>query len=121
MRHEHYPIISTSGSKCLKVEVSEMGCSFDLSEESIRLGDASKHIPGRPSHRTVWRWAGRGVRGATLETYLVGGRRYTSLAAIARFLVALNTPRTFDSDRMVPDARTEEIQRAENEAERNGL
>ena len=34
---------------------------------------------------TCWRWAQRGVRGQLLETYLEGGRRYTSLEAFDRF------------------------------------
>ncbi len=35
---------------------------------------------------TCWRWAQRGVRGVRLETYNVGGRRYTTRPAVRRFI-----------------------------------
>jgi len=35
---------------------------------------------------TVWRWAQRGVKGIKLETFCVGGRRYTTQEAFARFV-----------------------------------
>ncbi|MBA4104969.1 MAG: hypothetical protein C0485_04345 [Pirellula sp.] len=35
---------------------------------------------------TTWRWSGRGVGGVVLETYSVGGRRYTSQEAFERFV-----------------------------------
>lgn len=35
---------------------------------------------------TCWRWAKRGVRGVKLETYNVGGRRWTTEEAFARFV-----------------------------------
>jgi hypothetical protein len=34
---------------------------------------------------TVWRWAQRGVRGVKLETFSVGGRRFTTRGAHGRF------------------------------------
>ena len=35
---------------------------------------------------TVWRWAQKGVRGIHLETYRIGGRRFTSEEAFCRFV-----------------------------------
>ena len=35
---------------------------------------------------TCWRWTKRGVRGVRLETYNVGGRRWTTEEAFARFV-----------------------------------
>lgn len=35
---------------------------------------------------TVWRWTLRGVRGVKLESFAVGGRRYTTAEAFARFV-----------------------------------
>lgn len=40
------------------------------------------------SASTVWRWTTRGIRGVRLESLTVGGRRYTSLQAFARFVLA---------------------------------
>lgn len=54
-------------------------------EELISLTAAAKTLPGRPSVVTLWRWRNRGVRGVKLETVLIGGRRYTSREALARF------------------------------------
>ncbi len=57
-------------------------------ETLVRLTRA--RIPGNPHTATVWRWALRGVRGVKLDTLVVGGVRFTSEEAIARFLAALN-------------------------------
>lgn len=54
-------------------------------ETLLSLTDAAKALPGRPNITTVWRWRSRGVRGVKLETVLCGGRRFTSLEALARF------------------------------------
>ena len=37
---------------------------------------------------TPWRWEKKGVRGIYLETYMRGGRRYTTHEAFARFVEA---------------------------------
>ncbi|AMV16512.1 DUF1580 domain-containing protein [Planctomyces sp. SH-PL14] len=64
---------------------------IDLELETlIPIGEAPRHIPGRPHRATVWRWIQGGVRGVTLESVLIGGRRYTSTEAIRRFLLASN-------------------------------
>lgn len=39
---------------------------------------------------TIWRWILRGARGQRLESALVGGRRFTSQEALARFVGRLN-------------------------------
>ncbi len=38
---------------------------------------------------TVWRWRQRGVRGVRLETFMVGGRRFTTQEAHRRFVEAV--------------------------------
>ena len=38
------------------------------------------------SSATIWRWAQRGVRGVRLETFAIGGRRYTTKEAFERFV-----------------------------------
>lgn len=60
-------------------------------EALVSLRDAaaafSKSRPGRSIHYvTVHRWATRGVRGVRLETTWIGGRRFTSLQAVQRFI-----------------------------------
>lgn len=35
---------------------------------------------------TVWRWAGRGVKGVVLETFSSGAKRFTTKQARARFI-----------------------------------
>jgi hypothetical protein len=56
-----------------------------LNEHLISTTQATREVPGRPHVSTVWRWINRGVRGVKLETVMVGGRRFTSREAIARF------------------------------------
>ncbi len=46
---------------------------------------------GRAPHRdTIARWARQGCRGVRLETVLLGGRRYSSLEAVERFITTLS-------------------------------
>jgi len=59
-----------------------------LCEDVITLHEAAKEIPTRPHFATVWRWVQKGVRGAKLETYMIGNRTVTSKQAIHRFLEA---------------------------------
>ncbi len=63
-------------------------------ENLITVTKAAKLInPSRPpSVATLWRWLSRGVRGAKLESVLIGGIRYTSHEAVTRFLARLNGP-----------------------------
>ena len=69
---------------------------FDLGnsrhETPIALADAVQHLPTRRGrkihHSTIFRWATKGVRGRILETWLVGGVRYTTLEALQRFFEA---------------------------------
>jgi hypothetical protein len=64
---------------------------IDTRQEQLRLlSKASKEIPGNPHVSTVIRWSHRGVRGVKLETVIVGGRRFTSLEAIDRFIYRLS-------------------------------
>lgn len=73
------------------------------SETLISLPEAARRIPGKPNLSTVHRWRLAGVRGQRIETVLVGGRRFTSVESIERFLAALNggavvTPRLAAAD-----------------------
>ncbi len=52
----------------------------------------------------VWRWAQRGVRGVKLETFLVGGRRFTNPTFFSEFVDA--TTRAADGGLPLPQPRT---------------
>lgn len=59
-------------------------------QDLIPIGEVQKHLPVRPGgkriHKSVvYRWALKGVRGVRLETLHIGGRVYTSLAALQQF------------------------------------
>ncbi len=65
---------------------------IDIDHETMRLlSRAPKDVPGRPSISTLMRWASKGIRGVVLETVLIGGRRYTSVEAIGRFVRRLSS------------------------------
>jgi hypothetical protein len=66
---------------------------IDASHEQLRsLIDATQYVPGQPHVSTLVRWWRHGVQGVKLETVLVGGRRFTSLEAIGRFIQRRNGP-----------------------------
>ncbi len=74
---------------------------------------------------TVWRWAQRGVRGVVLETFAIGGRRFTTAEAFARF-VAETTAIAQGDAAPGPAARTNRqretgIERAERELRGYGI
>ena len=63
--------------------------SNDLMTEDLRtLIEATKSLPHAPHVSTIHRWRLRGIRGIRLETVLIGGRRFTSREALARFAAA---------------------------------
>jgi len=59
-------------------------------EDLLPLSAASSLLPGNPTSGTIARWAlkGVGTERVRLESILVGGRRFTSRQAIARFIAA---------------------------------
>jgi len=68
---------------------------IDVSTEDLTtLAIATGLVPGRSGRgvamATIWRWVLRGVRGVRLESILIGGTRYTSRQALARFIAATN-------------------------------
>ncbi|QDU47370.1 hypothetical protein Mal52_58990 [Symmachiella dynata] len=59
---------------------------IDLSTEDVfPVSEAPKHIPGRPSQASCWRWVLHGVGGIKLESILIGGKRFVSAEAVQRF------------------------------------
>jgi hypothetical protein len=59
-------------------------------ETTLSLRQAAKILPGQPTRSTLHRWTHHGCRGVRLATFLVGGRRYTTRDAIAKFINALS-------------------------------
>ncbi len=61
-------------------------------ERAITLAEVPKHLPKRRGKKvhysTVYRWVTKGSRGQVLESVMVGGIRYTTIEAVARFLSA---------------------------------
>ena len=66
------------------------------SEQLLTLAEAAREVPGRRHAGTLSRWWRKAVHGVRLETVLVGGRRFTSLEAIRRFIERLSEPRPAD-------------------------
>lgn len=65
-------------------------------EEVFALRHAAKYIPsgrleGKAAHHsTLYRWASTGIGGVVLETVMIGGIRFTSKAALMRFIERRN-------------------------------
>ena len=93
-----------------------------LSEAPIPISEAPKHVPGRPHGATIWRWHKRGISGVKLETILIGGRRFTSKEALARFFTATTAAKDGIVPSRVPCRRRKAaIEKAEAELERAGI
>ena len=63
-----------------------------ITETLIAFAAAAREFPGRAvCIQTLHRYRLNGVRGVKLASCMIGGRRYTSREAVARFVVAQNT------------------------------
>lgn len=60
---------------------------------------------------TAWRWAQRGNRGHVLETFSIGGRKFTTREAFQRWIARINSGRLVLAQTAASRARS--IQRAE--------
>ena len=65
-----------------------------VNEELLAVLDVCHWLGDRTgkgrARATVYRWMRTGVRGVVLESCLVGGRRYTSVEALDRFVSGLS-------------------------------
>ena len=68
---------------------------------------------------TTWRWAQRGIKGVRLETINVGGRRFTTTEAFARFVEA--TTAAAQGGQQPPASRTNRQRDAAQAAANRGL
>ena len=84
--------------------------------------EAETYMPNRV-HRSTWhRWRLRGIRGVKLETILIGGKRYTSLEALQRFVdqtTAAADGLTCNRSGKPPESTS--LRNAESELTREGL
>lgn len=46
----------------------------------------------RPNPSTCWRWAQFGVKGVVLRTWMLGGRRKTTIDAVEQFIAERSKP-----------------------------
>ena len=53
-----------------------------LNDKLLTLQQATKRVPGKPHVSTVFRWTANGK----LDSVKVGGKRFTSVEAILRFI-----------------------------------
>lgn len=95
-------------------------------ETLIRLTDVPKALPrrrggARLNLSTLWRWQARGVRGNRLETLSIGGARYTSKEALARFFDACSARPGTPPPPPSPAQRARQIRAAERELAEAGI
>ncbi|MDA8377647.1 MAG: DUF1580 domain-containing protein [Planctomycetia bacterium] len=70
---------------------------------------------------TLYRWAGRGVRGVTLETISIGSQRCTSEQALRRFFQAIAESRCLGPRPVRTSMRQKQIAQAEQYLQRHGI
>lgn len=67
---------------------------IDMRSEQLQLfAKAARSLPDSPHVGTLHRWSRQGVRGRRLESIVIGGRRYTSVEALQRFVAAVTAER----------------------------
>lgn len=96
---------------------------IDVDNETLfQFPEARSEFPmGRVSLATLHRWRQKGVRGVKLETVLIGGLRYTSREAIARFIAAQNEADAPAVPTITPAQRRRQSEAARAELERMGV
>ncbi|HMO13032.1 MAG TPA: DUF1580 domain-containing protein [Pirellulaceae bacterium] len=61
-----------------------------LDQELLSIKQAAKLIPSKPHAATLFRWMTKGSRGHKLQSWLVGGQRFTTALAIEEFIGKLS-------------------------------
>ena len=91
-------------------------------EHVITFAEATKIPQSRPNLSTVWRWHLRGVRGVRLETFMWGGKRFTTVEALRRFQERVTAAADGGTERVeTPRQRQRAIERAEQKAKDLGV
>ena len=88
--------------------------------EETRLSLAGLSRRERVHISTAWRWVLRGCRGHKLESFAIGGNRYTTDEAFARFIAATNG-QTPIAPAASAKARQSRIEAAERELSAAGI
>lgn len=60
-----------------------------LDEERVSLTKVAREFDVHPA--TIWRWYRRGIKGVFLESFTIGGKRFTTREALARFILRTNS------------------------------
>ena len=96
---------------------------IDIANENpITLAKAAQTLPGGAVHvSTIHRWRMKGVRGIRLETFLRGGVRHTTDAAIARFFAATTAAADGTAPVQTSRQRKRKITAAERGCEQAGF
>ena len=97
-------------------------------ETPIPFPDVCK-LPWLPRRRrgsrlalpTLYRWAGRGVRGAVLETISIGSQRCTSEQALRRFFQASAESASYGVRPTRPPVRERQVAQAEKYLQQQGI
>ena len=89
--------------------------TISLDENLIKIIDVPRHLPGRPNVSTIYRWLNSGK----LESVMIGGRRWTSTEAIARFVNRSTSGAATPSE--VSGQRKREIEKAEAKLKASGI
>lgn len=90
-------------------------------EHLLTINQAARRLPNQPHPSTVWRWVLTGLSGgAKLESVKIGGKRYTSVEAVDRFIAGATAAGEPVPPRS-PCQRERDIARAERELEDQGV
>jgi hypothetical protein len=90
----------------------------DDPDRPITFNKAAKYLPEdcRPCDATWWRWWKKGIRGIRLQTLLIGGRRYTTAAAVQEWITKVTAAANGEPPAVrTPRQRLLAIERAERE------
>lgn len=98
-------------------------------EEVVALRDAAKMLPprhgGKNTHvSSLYRWAGKGLRGVRLDTIKIGSVVCTSSEALQRFFERLSASDDLESDAPVystPSQTLRDAERAGRELDKMGV
>ena len=92
-----------------------MRTTISLAETLIPINAVPKRLPGRPHISTVYRWMNSGK----LESLMIGGRRWTSVEAISRFVTNSTSDAATPSE--VSERRKREIEQAKAKLKGAGI
>jgi hypothetical protein len=91
-------------------------------EQLLSLREAAASLPTRPHICTVHRWRLRGIGGVKLDTVKIGGRRFTSLEELDRFIAATTAAANGEQpSRRTPRERQRAVEQAEAELAKVGI